>query len=121
MSRATQRSGKGARTVRARAVASGWNETYLRRRRILGAAVECEVLEHRRLLAGQGLWGEYYSLSNPDGNVPQTRRHDLNVNFEWGSGKIIDGIGNAGAVQWTGYINIPTTGTYTFYADTVMG
>src|SRR5690606_23085979 len=95
-----------------------------RRRRALGPAVAAvtETLEQRRLLAGQGLFGEYFdSPSETQWTSPATRRHDPRIEFEWSSGKMIDGIGTDGAVQWTGLIAIPTAGNYTFFAETDDG
>src|SRR6185437_8514181 len=62
-----------------------------------------------------GLNGAYYSSTDLSG-TPVFTRVDSSLNFN-NSNSPGGGIsGNAWSARWTGDINIPTTGTYTFYA-----
>ena len=67
-----------------------------------------------QLPGSQGLRGNYYNSSNLTGQVVLTR-DDSTLNFSW-SGSPGPGV-NADqfSVRWTGFINIPTDGDYTFF------
>lgn len=63
-----------------------------------------------------GLTGMYYTnvdLSGP----PVLQRVDPTVNFDWNNVGPDPAVGQTGfSVRWTGFVQPPTTGTYTFYA-----
>ncbi|MBN1805738.1 MAG: hypothetical protein JW837_10835 [Sedimentisphaerales bacterium] len=74
--------------------------------------------------AQEGLMGEYYhgGSSDPwDDLVMQ--RLDSTVNFNWGEASPESGIVNVDSfkVRWTGEVEIPSTGTYTFLTTTDDG
>jgi hypothetical protein len=67
---------------------------------------------------GTGLTGRYY---NDPANSTKftTLRHtriDSNVNFDWGSGSPVPGVvqSNNFSVRWTGQVEAPVSGNYTF-------
>ncbi len=68
-----------------------------------------------------GLAGAYYP--NVDFSGAPVGRIDPNINFDWGSGPPIGGIGsNQFGVRWTGYVTTPDAdGTYTFFSRTDDG
>lgn len=66
-----------------------------------------------------GVLGTYFDQNNTAGNQfggGSATRVDSTINFSWGNGG--PGVGAPGtdrfSVRWTGYILIPSTGTYTF-------
>jgi len=68
----------------------------------------------------KGLTGAYYNDTNanfaidPD-ESPTVVRTDPTVNFNWGGGSPAPGVGaDYFLARWTGYITVPTSGTYTF-------
>jgi len=67
----------------------------------------------------QGVLGTYYDQNNTAGNYlsgGSAARADSTIDFNWASGS--PGVGTAGtdrfSVRWTGYIKIPSSGSYTF-------
>jgi hypothetical protein len=67
------------------------------------------------LPALNGLTGTYYSNINLSGPVV-LQRIDPTVNFDWNSAGPDPAVGQfAYSVRWTGYVQPPATGTYTFY------
>jgi glucose/arabinose dehydrogenase len=67
-----------------------------------------------------GLRGEYHD--NADFTGTRVVRVDPTVNFDWGSGAPIAGIGaNTFSVRWTGTVRPPTSGSYTFYTTSDDG
>lgn len=69
---------------------------------------------------GSGLYGVYYD--NMDFTGTSVSRTDPVVDFDWGNGAPIAGIGvDTFSVRWTGQIQIPTTGTYTFFTTSDDG
>jgi len=69
-----------------------------------------------------GLLGSYYR-DNPvggdrfDGGL-KIVRNDATVNFNWGSDSPGAGLcGDNFSAKWTGYVNIPSSGTWTFYTN----
>ncbi|MDP9173934.1 MAG: PA14 domain-containing protein [Planctomycetota bacterium] len=62
---------------------------------------------------GTGLLGVYYNNNNF--TAPIVSRVDSTVNFNWASGAPAPGVIASGySVEWTGQIQAPTTGLYTF-------
>lgn len=67
-----------------------------------------------------GLAATYFD--NADLTGSQVNRVDPTVNFEWYGGSPAAGIGaDTFSARWTGQIDVPTTGTYTFTASTDDG
>lgn len=63
---------------------------------------------------GTGLTGRYYD--NKDFTALRVTRTDATVNFSWGSGAPASGMGpDTFSVRWTGSLQAPATGTYTFF------
>jgi hypothetical protein len=63
---------------------------------------------------GTGLTGRYYD--NRDFTALRVTRIDPTVNFSWGSGAPAAGMGvDTFSVRWTGSIQAPVSGTYTFF------
>ena len=77
--------------------------------------------------AGDGLSGKYYKKGSssyadyPISGTPNLTRTDSTVYFDWGYGN--PGIGQDDNYQasWTGYVYIPTAGTWRFYTDSDDG
>lgn len=70
--------------------------------------------------SGTGLTGEYYD--NIDFTGPLTIRTDSRVDFDWGAGAPDSSMGaDTFSVRWTGLLEAPASGTYTFYARTDDG
>jgi large repetitive protein len=68
-----------------------------------------------------GLRGRYYDDSNfnqiPDGSEFRFERIDPTLSFDWGGGSPGRGLPNDYfVVQWTGFITVPTAGSYKFRA-----
>src|SRR5262249_1927829 len=64
---------------------------------------------------GTGLRAEYFDNSNL--TAWRSIRTDANVNFDWGTGSPITGIGaDTFSVRWTGDVQPRFSGTYTFTA-----
>jgi hypothetical protein len=60
-----------------------------------------------------GLKGQYYD--NKDFTALKVTRTDGTVNFDWGTGSPASGVGaDTFSVRWTGQVQAPTSGTYTF-------
>jgi glucose/arabinose dehydrogenase len=69
---------------------------------------------------GTGLRGEYFDNVGFTGLV--LTRTDATVNFDWGTGSPDLNIGtDTFSVRWTGQVEAPSTGTYTFYTTTDDG
>lgn len=63
-----------------------------------------------------GLTGAYYSNVDLSG-APVLQRIDPSIDFDWNEAGPDPAVGQtAFSVRWTGYVQPPTTGTYTFYA-----
>ncbi len=74
--------------------------------------------------AEEGLIGEYYHGSASDAwDDLVMERLDPTVNFSWGEGSPEPGVVNVDnfKVRWTGEVEIPGTGTYTFHTQTDDG
>jgi len=75
--------------------------------------------------AGTGLTGQYYN--DPGTGTKFTTlvrtRTDATVNFDWGSGSPVPGVVqiNNFSVRWTGQVEAPVTGNYTFSTVTDDG
>ena len=71
------------------------------------------------LLAGDGLRGSYYNKTSttyntyPISGTPITRT-DATVNFSWGSSPATGINADNFQAQWTGFIQIPTSGTWKY-------
>ena len=68
-----------------------------------------------------GLLGRYYNDANANGEGDASEfrfeRIDPAVNFDWGTGSPAPGLGVDNFVAtWSGYLSVPTTGTYWFRA-----
>ena len=75
-----------------------------------------EGLECRRLLAGDGLSATYYD--NADLTGASTARLDAVVDYDWGTSSAASGISaDTFSARWTGLVEAPATGDYTFYAQ----
>ncbi len=74
--------------------------------------------------AEEGLIGEYYhgSSSDPWDNLVMERLDPM-VDFNWGEGSPEPGVVNVDnfKVRWTGEVEIPATGTWTFHTQTDDG
>jgi glucose/arabinose dehydrogenase len=69
---------------------------------------------------GTGLAGRYYDNADLTGAV--ANRLDGQLNFDWGTGPPVAGIGaDTFSTRWVGMVRAPTTGTYTFYTQTDEG
>lgn len=69
---------------------------------------------------GDGLTGEYYN--NQDFTALMVTRVDPTINFNWGSSSPDPSVASTTfSVKWTGYIQAPSTGTYTFYVNSNDG
>jgi len=69
---------------------------------------------------GTGLYGSYFD--NMDFTGANFTRVDPTVNFDWGSGSPMSGIGvDTFSVRWTGQVLAPNTETFTFYTTTDDG
>ncbi len=63
---------------------------------------------------GTGLYGEYYGTKDLSGSAVM-RRTDRQVNFDWGSGRPYQKIEESYfSVRWTGEVEAPVTGDYSF-------
>lgn len=70
--------------------------------------------------SGRGLVGTYYSGRNFESLV--TSQTDFEVNFDWSVGSPAEQVPSDNfSVRWSGAIEIPTSGQYTFYALTDDG
>jgi hypothetical protein len=69
---------------------------------------------------GTGLKGEYFD--NTDFTSLKVTRTDATINFSWGSGAPASGVGaDTFSVRWTGQVEAPATGTYTFITNSDDG
>lgn len=72
-----------------------------------------------------GLLGTYYSQNGMQRQYftgATVTRIDPTVDFNWGAGSPVTGIGTDDfSVRWTGEVEAPATGTYTFYTTTDDG
>ena len=68
-----------------------------------------------------GLIGQYYNNNSYTGS-PAYTQIDPTINFNWGTGSPTSINNDNFSIIWTGYIYIPETANYTFYAahDDVM-
>lgn len=68
--------------------------------------------------SGDGLTGSYFIAGGPTPSIPATptlERTDSTVDFNWGSGSPAASIPADGfAVRWSGQVEAPSTGNYTF-------
>jgi hypothetical protein len=88
-----------------------------------------QTLTITQINATQGLLGEYYNQRNSSvSSIPAAwtvtaQRVDARVNFDWGGSA--PGVAGVGAdnfsVRWSGFVNPPATGDYTFYTRTDDG
>jgi hypothetical protein len=79
-----------------------------------------EEMENRRLLAGNGLSATYFDNENLTGTTRS--RVDASVNFDWGASAPISGMGaDTFSTRWTGQVEAPGTGAYTFYTQSDDG
>ena len=70
--------------------------------------------------AGTGLSGSYFNNSNF--SAAAVTRLDPAIDFTWGSGAPAPGVGaDTFSVRWTGQIEAPYSGTYTFYTQSDEG
>jgi hypothetical protein len=70
--------------------------------------------------AGTGLTGQYYD--NPDFTSLKLTRIDPAVDFDWAAGSPDPSLGvDTFSVRWTGQVEAPVSGTYTFYTVTDDG
>lgn len=61
-----------------------------------------------------GLLASYFTNNALSGS-PYVQQMDSDVNYSWGSGSPMTGMGTDNfSVRWSGYVTAPTTGTYTF-------
>lgn len=69
--------------------------------------------------SGVGLRGEYYTYDRwNDFKVKLGERVDSTVNFDWGAGAAWPtGSPDYWSIRWTGTVEIPTAGVYTFYVE----
>lgn len=64
--------------------------------------------------SGTGLYAEYFDTKEL--SKRKLTRIDPTVNFDWGTGSPDPSIGaDTFSVRWTGWVQAPATGTYTFY------
>lgn len=71
-------------------------------------------------LGGSGLQATYFNNMNL--TSPVLTRTDATVNFNWGTGAPAAGVGaETFSVRWEGEIQVPRTGTYTFYTNSDDG
>src|SRR5262249_13445655 len=69
---------------------------------------------------GNGLLGYYFGNTNATGAV--VVRLDQTVDFDWGNGEPVRGVGrDEFKVIWTGDLEAPATGDFTFYISTDDG
>lgn len=69
---------------------------------------------------GNGLSGNYFD--NNDFTNPVFEREDPVIDFNWGTGSPATSMGpNDFSIRWSGFIDVPTTGTYTFTTNTDDG
>lgn len=76
------------------------------------------VYRKKAVWNGTGLNGEYFNLSAAQnfGGTPALTRVDPTVNFNWGGGSPGPGVrADEFTVRWTGFVQPPTSGLYTFY------
>jgi RHS repeat-associated protein len=69
------------------------------------------VLEYNSIITGKGLSGRYVDSTNKT-----VIRVDPTINFSWGLAAPMPALGDVFDVTWTGYITVPSTGTYYFGA-----
>ena len=73
-----------------------------------------EMLESRRLMTGTGLQAQYFN--NMDFTSPVLTRADATVNANWGNSAPASSMqADTFSARWTGQVEAPATGTYTFY------
>ena len=71
-------------------------------------------------LGGTGLTGQYFNNSNFTNLILE--RLDATVNFNWGINVPVSGVGaDTYSVRWEGGIEVPRSGTYTFYTNSDDG
>ena len=83
-------------------------------------AVFLEEMEGRRMLSGDGLAATYFDNDNFTGATKS--RVDSTVNFGWGNSAPMSGIGaDTYSTRWTGEVEAPASGAYTFYTQSDDG
>ncbi len=70
-------------------------------------------------LGGTGLVGEYFNNLNL--TSPVFSRIDPNINFSWPNAPATGIDENTFSVRWDGFIEVPRTGTYSFYSNSDDG
>ena len=71
---------------------------------------------------GSGLLAQYFNSKNNFTGTPALTRVDSQINFDWGLGSPDAKINSDNfSVRWTGYVQAPKTGLYTFYGNTNEG
>jgi len=69
---------------------------------------------------GNGLKGQYYDNQNLTAH--ELTRTDPTVSFSWGTGSPARSIdSDTFSARWTGQVEAPVSGTYTFYTQTSDG
>jgi hypothetical protein len=69
-------------------------------------------------ISNPGLVAQYFNGKNNFSGTPVLTRTDSQINFDWGWGSPSAAITTDNfSVRWTGFIQAPTTGTYTFFAN----
>jgi RHS repeat-associated protein len=95
----------------------------------VGGAAGVQFAYNSRTQPVAGLTGAYYDFSwlghghdILSTDTPNLTRTDPSVNFYWGTGSPFNGISsNDFTVRWTGYVTAPTTGDYSFGAQSDDG
>ena len=80
---------------------------------IVRAQFSTNVIAAQRKGSGNGLLGVYYSTANFGG--PVFTRLDEFVDFNWQREPLLKAPADNFTVRWMGYVQAPTTDTYTFY------
>ncbi len=102
-------------------VFNAWNTGSSERTRIFNAEGDEELKAVYVTLPaghGSGLSGSYYNQSRSFYGTPDLVRIDTVINFNWGGGSPLAGkiTPDHFSVRWQGFIEVPFTDTYTFYA-----
>lgn len=83
----------------------------------MGGSIGINLEYNSPTLTKNGLIGKYWNNVNFT-NEPVYKRVDPAIDFNWSTASPVPGIVNAEsfAISWTGYLNVPTSGTYKFIA-----
>ena len=82
--------------------------------------IDGRILQVEQATLVNGLQGQYYDNSNFT-NLKLTRT-DSTINFNWGAGSPNAAIGtDTFSVRWTGQVQTPTSGVYTFFTQSDDG